>query len=228
MGAFTSTDQLVSLTAKGRPCSPTNAAMRRASTNAFYEANAEKYADATMPFDTVVRIAWFASLLRPDARVLDAGCGSGRDLIHLKAARLRPSGLDISPSLVAIARRNSLVSVTIGDLRTPPFPPSSFEGVWAMASLLHLEPGETTGALTALRELLVPGGVLFASVKRGRGRVCDRDGRWFTLHDETGWAKHLRRAGLEVIEMTSEPPETAGATDSASPGWLSSLARRHS
>lgn len=202
------------------------AARRRASTNSFYDHNADGYAAATMRIDTAERIARFAALLPRGGRVLDAGCGAGRDLIGFEASGLRAEGLDISPSLAAIARRNSKLPVRIGDLRDPPYPPASFDGVWAMASLLHLEPGEVRDTLARLRDLLVPGGVLFASVKRGRGLAGDDDGRWFALQDERSWSRHLRAAGLEIIEVVGEPAAADGGTGSVAPGWISSLARR--
>jgi len=204
----------------------TAAALRRASTISFYDDNADDYAATTMAIDTAERIARFAALLPRGGRVLDAGCGAGRDLIGFGAAGLRPEGLDISPSLAAIARRNSKMPVKVGDLRDPPFAPNTFDGIWAMASLLHLEPGEVRDALGRLGELLVPGGVLFASVKRGGGFARDDDGRWFALHDEAGWTKHLQAAGLDVIEIVGEPPASDAGTGSVAPGWISSLARR--
>lgn len=202
------------------------AARRRSSTAAYYDTHADEYAIATMSLDVSERIARFAGMLPPGSRVLDAGCGAGRDLIGLRAAGLHPVGLDTSPALVEIARQTSGGHAQVGDIRHPPFAPAYFEGVWAMASLLHLERGETTGALEALSTVLVPGGVLFASVKRGAGRVSDKLGRWFTLHDEKGWEHHLREAGLQVIEIVGEPPQPLGAVGSVRPGWISSLARR--
>ena len=95
-----------------------------------------------------------------------------------------------------------------------------------MASLLHLEREEIVPALSGLAGLLRPGGVLFASVKRGCGRVRDDEGRWFTLHDEDGWSRHLRDAGMEVVEVEGEPPAARDAVGTVAPGWVCSLSRR--
>jgi SAM-dependent methyltransferase len=199
---------------------------RYAMTRAYYDREAEDYAAKTIAIDTAGRISKFASYLPAGARVLDVGCGSGRDLIRLRAAGLKPVGLDISPSLAAIAQKNSNLPVTVGDLRTPPFADASFHGVWAMASLLHIEARELDTSLAGLLRILLPAGILFASVKRGRGLVRDEDGRWFTLHDETSWSCYLRAAGFEIIEIIDEPPITDNATGTVRPGWVTSLARR--
>lgn len=203
----------------------TTAAMRRSSTRAFYDVNCAAYSDATMSLDTSGAIARFAALVTPGGRVLDAGCGSGRDLLRLQSAGLDPIGLDISAKLAEIARRNSSLPVVEGDLRHPPFPAASFDGIWAMASLLHLERDETGPALSGLAALLRPRGVLFSSVKRGNGRARDADGRWFTFHDEASWTTHLRDAGFEIVEMRCEQGG-GGGTGSVTPGWISSLARK--
>ena len=212
--------------AKKRRLQPTGSSAdeRRASTLAFYDREADAYASATMALDVSDRVARFARELPSGGRVLDAGCGSGRDLVALRAAGFDAVGLDLSPRLACIARVNSGSPVEVGDLRSPPFDDASFEGIWAMASLLHLERHEVTGALAGLRRLLVPGGVLFASVKRGSGRVRDDDGRWFTLHDEDGWAGHLEAAGFDVVELVGEPAR-GPSTGSVAPGWISSIAR---
>ena len=202
------------------------AELRRLSTIGFYDRSAEEYAAATLDLDVSGHLIRFAGLLPPGGRVLDVGCGAGRDLLSLRAAGLLPYGLERSRSLAAIARGLSGLAVEVGDLREPPYEPASFDGVWAMASLLHLERGETVSALRGLGGLLRPGGVLFASVKRGCGRVRDDEGRWFTLHDEDGWSRHLRDAGMEVIEVVGQPPAAQRTIGSVAPGWVCSLSRR--
>ncbi|MDQ2102534.1 class I SAM-dependent methyltransferase [Azospirillum isscasi] len=202
------------------------AAERRASTIAYYEQKADSYAAMTVAIDTVDRITRFTALLPSGGHVLDAGCGAGRDLIGFKAAGLEAKGLDISHGLAAIAQKNSRLPVSVGDLHYPPFAPASFDGIWAMASLLHIERDNIQSVLCSLYDLLVPCGVLFASVKRGAGLVCDRKGRWFTLYDEASWSCYLRLAGFEIIEALDEPPMIDGDVGSVAPGWISSLARR--
>ena len=116
--------------------------------------------------------------------------------------------------------------VKVGDLRNPPVALSSFDGIWAMASLLHIELAEINSTLEALHDVLVPGGVLFASLKRGRGLVRGEEGRWFTLHDEGGWSRHLTDAGFRIIEIFGEPPAPSNSAGSIAAGWISSLARK--
>lgn len=198
---------------------------RLAATLRYYEAHSAAYAAATDPIDTSGRLGEFSSLLPRGGRVLDAGCGGGRDLLQLRRAGLRPVGLDLSPALAKIARARSGCEVVVGDLRAPGLEPGSFDGVWAMASLLHLDRAQVDDALLALVGLLRDGGVMFTSVKRGTGETSDDTGRWFTLYDEGEWAARLVRAGLQVIDTIGEPQSDGTATGSVAPEWISSLAR---
>jgi SAM-dependent methyltransferase len=197
---------------------------RMAETVSYYDGHADAYAVATMAIDTSTQVERFAAMLPSGGRVLDAGCGAGRDLRQLAALGLDPVGIDISATLVSLARRSG-VPVKVADFRSHAFEPQSFDGIWAMASLLHLERWELSGVLSSFSRMLRPGGVLFASVKRGSGDVRDETGRWFTLYDEETWSGHLRSAGLEVIEVVGEPASAGDATGTVSPGWISSLAR---
>ena len=199
---------------------------RLSDTIRYYDAHAAAYAATTMAIDTSVQLDRFGSLLPPNAKVLDAGCGSGRDLARLARLGFHPVGLDLSAGLAAIARQTSGCEVMVGDLRELHMSDCSFEGVWAMASLLHLARDELPDVLSSLANSLKPGGILFASVKRGAGEVEDDTGRSFTLYNEAEWAERLRDAGLDVIEVVGEPADPDPRPGTVAPGWISSLARR--
>jgi SAM-dependent methyltransferase len=94
-------------------------------------------------------------------RALDVGCGTG-ELARLLAARCRHvTGLDLSPNMVAEARRRSdgvdNVEYAVGDVMTAPLPTGAFDVVASVAMLHHL-PLELV--LVRLRDLLRPGGLL--------------------------------------------------------------------
>ncbi len=192
----------------------------------YYDDHAASYAATTMAIDTSRQLQRLVDLLPTGARILDAGCGSGRDLTQMARLGFKPVGVDASVGLARIARRNSGCPVHVGDLRSLAFEDASFDGVWAMASLLHLERSELPDVLSSFSHILRPGGVMFTSVKRGTGDVKDDTGRWFTLYDEDSWADHLRAAGLQVIEVIGEPASENAVGGKTGPGWISSLARR--
>jgi SAM-dependent methyltransferase len=95
------------------------------------------------------------------AEALDAGCGTG-ELARLLAARCaRVTGIDVSPNMVAEARRRSAgldnVEYAVADIMTAPLAPGGFDCIATVAVLHHLP---LDAVLARLRELLRPGGVL--------------------------------------------------------------------
>jgi SAM-dependent methyltransferase len=89
---------------------------------------------------------------------LDVGCGEGMLARELRRSVPRVTGIDLhEPSLTEARGYPGDVKYLLGDFLTYPFEPATFDVVAAMASLHHM--GEAT-ALTRMRELVRPGGVL--------------------------------------------------------------------
>lgn len=198
-------------------------------TLAYYQRHAEAYAAASIRMSMTRHGISFASRLPPDARVLDIGCGGGRDLAMLRGLGLNPIGIDYSGRLARAAAARSCERVVVGDLRRLPFPAASFDGLWASASLLHLDRTELPEALAEARRVLRPSGVLFASVKAGAG-LMEEQGRTFTLYGADEWPALLRSAGFcEVavdVETEDQPVVGQGAARRSLPvSWLASFAR---
>jgi len=198
---------------------PSAGSQARDETLAFYESNACSYSRSTRRLSMAPQLERFATALQPGAAVLDLGCGSGRDLAVLKAAGFRAVGLDISPQLAAIAREGSGCQVLVGDMRNPPFRDWEFDGIWAAASLLHLQRDDVVPALGRLRRLLVPRGRFFASVKAGVGEERTSDGRWFTYFQPHEWQQLLAGSGFGEIQLNLESDSRP-----ADSGWIQSFA----
>ncbi len=95
------------------------------------------------------------------ARVLDAGCGSGRNMLDL--ARYGPvSGVELSDTSVALARARNAGEVVEGSVLDMPFAPDSFDLAVCLDVIEHLE--DDRAALSELRRVLAPGGALLVTV----------------------------------------------------------------
>ena len=110
---------------------------------------------------------WTAALGSSAPRLLELGCGDGRDTqVLLDAGIERLTALDLSESAVARCQaRSSSLNCLVHDLREPlPFADAMYDVV--VASLcLHYFPWPTTQAITAeIRRVLVPGGLLLCRV----------------------------------------------------------------
>ena len=99
--------------------------------------------------------------LAPGARILDAGCGSGRNMIELARHGI-VTGVELSPTSVALARARNSGEVIEGSVLDMPFADSSFDLAVSLDVIEHLE--DDLGALRELRRTVVPGGALLVTV----------------------------------------------------------------
>jgi len=103
-----------------------------------------------------------AGLGLPDhARILDAGCGSGRNMIEL-ARHGTVTGVELSDTSVELARARDAGEVIAGSLLEMPFPGDSFDLAVSLDVIEHLEDDLT--ALRELRRTVAPGGSLLLTV----------------------------------------------------------------
>jgi SAM-dependent methyltransferase len=95
------------------------------------------------------------------ARILDAGCGSGRNMVEL-TRRGTVTGVELSETSVELARARDCGEVLQGSVMQMPFPDASFDLAVSLDVVEHLE--DDLGALRELRRVVVPGGVLLVTV----------------------------------------------------------------
>ena len=141
--------------------------------------------------------------LRTGARILDAGCGTGRHTIEFARRGFVAAGVDVADDLLEIARNGSILSsgsttFVHADLRTLGFT-SAFEAAVLLDSTLGLhEDGETVEILRRLAASLVPGGRLVLE-------VLNRD---FVL-DQMPARKWLETSKAVILDDVSFHPETS-------------------
>jgi SAM-dependent methyltransferase len=156
-------------------------------------------------------------------RILDFGCGPGRDLRAFRALGHEPIGLDGSPALAAIAREHTGSEVWEQDFLALKLPVDRFDGIFANASLFHVPRQELPRVLSELREALKPNGVLFTSNPRGNNEEGWNRGRYGVYHDLESWRAHLKAAAFSELEYYYRPP---GLPLERQP-WLASVWRKN-
>jgi ubiquinone/menaquinone biosynthesis C-methylase UbiE len=135
---------------------------REAGQAAAYDRIGARYDDAFPHKDGQLACGdWLLARLRPGARVLDVGCGTGLPTARQLAARgCAVTCIDISPVMLAYARRNvpaaQFAELDVMDLAQPP---DSFDAVVAFFSLLNLPRATIPRALGLIRGVLAPGGL---------------------------------------------------------------------
>src|SRR4030042_6545403 len=103
----------------------------------------------------------FSGMIPKGGWILDAGCGSGRDCAYFETKGIEVVGIDLSDSLLSIARKVSFNADFINmDLRNMDFPDNRFDGIWSCASILHLKRAEIPPVMAKFYRILKSGGVL--------------------------------------------------------------------
>lgn len=188
-----------------------------------YESRAEAFWEGTRDHDVTQNYAAFLGAIerRDTSRLLDFGCGPGRDLAYFHGLGHDAVGLDGCAAFCAMARERTGCEVLHQDFLELSLEDASFDGVFANASLFHVPGRELPRVLGELRRALRPRGVLFSSNPRGdkEGWYGERYGAYFELD---GWRELVNKAGFEEIAHYYRPQ---GLPRSEQP-WLASVWRR--
>jgi SAM-dependent methyltransferase len=139
--------------------------------------------------------------LAPGARLLDAGCGSGRTLDELVRYG-RVSGIDLSPQAVAAAQRRGHQDVRVGRVEQLPFADGTFDVVTCLDVIEHTP--DDRASLAELRRVARPGGLLLVTVPAYQGLWSwhDEVNLHFRRYDSASLRAAAREAGWEVVGDT--------------------------
>lgn len=154
----------------------------------------------------------FASLVVESGsnKVLDLGCGPGIQSHTLVEEGLEVTGLDLSPKMIDEARKkvpggNFLVA----DMTNMDFSPSSFDGIYARASLLHIPKEVIPQVLSTCSKILKDKGYIYIAVKEGNGEELVRERRYdreverfFSFFQEDEIAGLVQDAGFDLVDKT--------------------------
>lgn len=144
----------------------------------YYNQYADEFAQATLHVDMESLYQPFLAELPDSARILDVGCGAGRDTFAFKMKGYEVDAIDYSEELVKKATRLTGIPVKLQsfyEIDTD----QAYDGIWACASLLHCERTRLNEVIGKLLSALKPNGVLYMSFKYGNGDR-EKDGRQFT------------------------------------------------
>jgi SAM-dependent methyltransferase len=195
-----------------------------AGTLADYARRAEQFREGTKDHDVSQNLQELLRHLegRPPFRILDLGCGPGRDLKTLRDLGHVGVGLEGLPRFAAMAREASGCEVLEQDFLRLDLPAADFDGIFANASLFHVPTQELPRVLLELRAALRPRGVLFCSNPHGSNEEGWSRGRYGAFLDWETWRRLLRAAGYEELNHYYRPP---GLPREQQP-WLASSWRR--
>lgn len=163
----------------------------------FYDVNFQDYFDRTHAIDPASFLSMILNRLANGAKILDVGCGSGRDLLWLKIRGFDATGFERSFGLAGLARSHSGCPVFAGDFTVYDFSSLRFDALLLTGSLVHLSHAEFPSVLFRISQALNKDGMIFLTVKEGDGVSEDEDGRFFSL-----WQRHQIEDNLREHDFT--------------------------
>jgi SAM-dependent methyltransferase len=137
-------------------------------TIAEYQLTAESYRVGTWDHDVSQnREALITAMPRVPGKILDLGCGPGRDLVAFQAMGHEVTGLDATPSFVEMAKQSAGCTVWEQSFLSLDLPSNYFDGIFANASLIHVPRADMLRVLKNLHNALCDRGILVMSMVRG-------------------------------------------------------------
>lgn len=166
----------------------------------YYEANAAAFVEGTVNSDMSHIYERFEAMLPEGAKVLDLGCGSGRDAKHFIEKGYKVEAVDGSQKLCDFASEyigQEVKCMLFEDINYD----DEFDGIWACASLLHVNKEELPGIIQKVYDAIKLGGILFTCFKYGNHEYT-KDGRFFNNYDEESVCEIIGpETGFEVIDI---------------------------
>ncbi len=188
----------------------------------YYNQNADMFAQGTRLVDFTVVQEWFAKMLPAGSRILDFGCGSGRDTKYFLEKGYRVEATDGSSELCKLASDFTGIEVKemlFQDLDAR----GKYEGIWACSSILHLSKRELLPVIRKMCDALKDNGVIYTSFKYGDFEG-ERNGRYFTDFTEDTFDKFIKviqELAIEEEWITSDVRPGRGEEK-----WLNLILRK--
>lgn len=194
-------------------------------TRAAYDIVAESYAAkangglAGLPLERALLTA-FTELAGPVGPILDAGCGTGHVTAYLRSLGTDASGVDLSPAMIAAARRDYPdLRFDLGSMTALDRPDGRLGGVLAMYSVIHIPPSELPGVFAEFHRVVAPGGWVMLGFQFGDGtprHITEWFGHDISLyqhrHPPELVAETLTDAGFAVQTQAKRQPDGINET----------------
>ena len=171
----------------------------------FYQDNADDFFEGTVNVDMSNIYQHFTKCLSKGALILDAGCGSGRDIKAFLDMSYSVEAFDASSELVSRASEYTGIEVKHG-LFNDVNEVEKYNAIWCCASLLHVPEIELPETLSKLANALKPSGVWYVSFKYGDSQR-KKDGRSFTdinEHRLTELVSNLSNIDIDLTWVTED------------------------
>ena len=164
----------------------------------YYNQNADMFAQGTRLVDFTIVQERFRKMLPVGSRILDFGCGSGRDTKYFLEKGYQVAATDGSAELCRLA--GSFTGIKVKEMLFQELDEIGvYDGIWACSSILHLPKQELLPVIRKMCDALKDNGVIYTSFKYGDFEG-ERNGRYFTDFTEDTFDKFIK----VIQELTIE------------------------
>ncbi|MDN5855716.1 MAG: class I SAM-dependent methyltransferase [Actinomycetia bacterium] len=191
----------------------TSRARRESDLVAYYDEEVSARAARDIPKPRLEHRAAYIEMLRSEnrQRVLEIGCGPGREAQAFMTAGLTYAGVDLAPASVEACRAQGL-EVQAGSVLALPFTDGEFDAAWTMSTLLHVANVDIDAALAEIVRVLRPGSPvaigLWGATTDSEERLLDGTKygppRFFSIRTDETMYEALSRHGT-IVESDSWP-----------------------
>lgn len=196
--------------------------MKDNSTIDYYNRNAENFIQGTINVDFTKVQEKFLKYMPNGSRILDFGCGSGRDSKYFLSKGFAVDAVDGSEELCNLASKIAGISVRrmlFSELDAV----ASYDGIWACSSILHLPKDELKDVFFKMIRAVKNEGYIYVSFKYGNFEGCRND-RYFTDFTEESFHEFLKEIpGVKVTELWISDDVRPGRSDEK---WLNSILQK--
>ncbi|MFA6303670.1 MAG: class I SAM-dependent methyltransferase [Legionella sp.] len=174
-----------------------------------YQLTAEEFARNVSALAPNGSIEKFIKLLPSNARIIDIGCGSGRDAKLFTNMGASVLGIDFSSNLIDIAKRNApLAEFQLMDIEAMNVPDATFDGAWAACSLGHVSKEVFPDVIQKIHDLLKEKGYFYLALKKGTDEVLEQDVRYegdvkkfWAFFEEEELKNILQEAQFKILDF---------------------------
>jgi ubiquinone/menaquinone biosynthesis C-methylase UbiE len=172
----------------------------------FYNDNAKFYVNSIENADISKQLQSFLKHIPSGGKILDGGCGTGRDSLYMLKQGYNVTAFDASEKMADIAAKNTGLDVSVITFEEIELPKNYFDGIWCMSSLLHVHRNDMSDVLNKLYNSLKYGGYFYCTYKF-RSFDFEEGGRYFTCYNEQGFRDLIKETkfNIENITVVSDP-----------------------
>ena len=165
----------------------------------FYNNNSKSYIESTLSVDMSHLYKDFLKHISKGGHILDLGCGSGRDSLEFIKQGYNVTAVDGSKELSIAASKligQQVICSKFEELKLT----EKFHGIWACASLLHVNRKDILDVIKNTSSNLKDNGVFYMSFKYGEKEYIDEKGRYFNCYTEKTFSELINKIKCLKVE----------------------------